>query len=197
MDIKKVILDDLSEVKRNILLLLNAKSNEPIQGKLWYQKGLFLLSKHNQNLKDEADFESYFWGPYSELAESETEELINLGIVKKENSRYDLTSLGREIANSVVKKVSTDEKEMIERIKTFLNSLSREELLLFIYVTYPDTVEDAVEFRNLLLKRKEIAVRMYQNGKISVGKAAELADLSIDEMIKELQRRRIYKVEER
>ncbi|MEK6983030.1 MAG: hypothetical protein AABX33_00520 [Nanoarchaeota archaeon] len=38
MDIKKQLLDNLSEVKKNLLLLLSANSCTPINGKLWYQK---------------------------------------------------------------------------------------------------------------------------------------------------------------
>ena len=73
MDIHKEILSDLGEVKKNLLLLLSSKSNEAIQGKLWYQKELFMLSKNNEELEEEAGFEAYFWGPYSELADEEME----------------------------------------------------------------------------------------------------------------------------
>jgi len=50
MDIKKAILEDLSEVKKNLLLLLSANFNEPVNGKLWYQKELFLVSKNNKEM---------------------------------------------------------------------------------------------------------------------------------------------------
>jgi len=196
MDIKKYILEDLSEVKKNLLLLLIAKSNEPIPGKIWFQKELFLISKNREELAEEADFESYFWGPYSELADSEMVELIQLGIVKKIDSKYALTDVGRDIANTIFKKSSKDEKQLIEDVKEFLNSLRKDELLLFIYVSYPETIEDAVEFKQLLPKRKEIAIRMYKHKKVSIGKSAELAGISVNEMIQELQKRNIYRVGE-
>jgi uncharacterized protein YwgA len=196
MDIKKAILEDLSEVKRNLLLLLSSNSNEPINGKLWYQKELFLVSKNNKKLEEEANFEPYFWGAHSELVDTEMDELIQLGVVKKIGSKYLLTDIGRDIAHTVLKKTSKSEKELIEDVKDFLNSLTKDELLLFIYVSYPNMCEDAVELKNLLPKRKEIAIRMYRKRKISVGKASEIAGVSVSEMIKELQERKIYRVEE-
>lgn len=197
MDIKKELLEDLSIVKRSLLLLLTAKSNEPINGKLWYQKELFLLSKNNPELEEEAGFESYFWGPHSELAESEMEELVQLGVVKQVGNRYELTPIGLDIADTVLKNTSKSEKELVEEVKDFLNSLSKDELLLFIYSSYPETIEDAVEFEQLIPKRKEIAISMYRQGKISVGKASEIADVSVSEMVKELQKRKLYKIDEK
>ena len=196
MDIKKELLEDLSVVKKNLLLLLSAKSSEPISGKLWYQKELFLLSKNNKELEEEASFESYFWGPHSELVDTEMEELVQLGVVKQVGSQYVLTDIGMDIANTVLKSTSKSEKELVEEVKNFLNSLGKDELLLFIYASYPETIEDSVEFKQLIPKRKEIAISMYRQGKISVGKAAELAGISVNDMVKELQKRKIYKIDE-
>jgi uncharacterized protein YwgA len=195
MDIKKAVLEDLSEVKKNLLLLLSANSNEPINGKLWYQKELFLVSKNNKELEEEANFEPYFWGAHSELVDTEMEELVQLGVVEKIGFKYFLTNIGKDIAKTVSEKSPKDEKELIEDVKDFLNSLSKDELLLFIYISYPNMCEEAVELKDLLPKRKEIAIRMYSKGKISIGKTSELTGVSVSEMIKELQKRKIYRVE--
>ena len=48
MDIKKRIFENLTETQKFTLLLLSAKNSEPIKGKLWYQKELFLLSNNNE-----------------------------------------------------------------------------------------------------------------------------------------------------
>lgn len=197
MDIKKAILDDLSEVKKNLLLLLSANSNEPINGKLWYQKELYLLSRNNKELEEEAGFEPYFWGAHSELADTEMEELVQLGVVKKIGSKYMLTDIGRDISNSILQKSSQNEKELINDVKDFMNSLTKDELLLFVYISYPEMCEDAVELKNLIPKRKDIALGLYRKGRISVGKAAELAGVSAGHMIKELQNRGVYRVEEK
>ena len=196
MDIKKQLLEDLSEVKKNLLLLLSANSYTPINGKLWYQKELFLLAKNNKELEQEADFEAYFLGPYSELAEAEMDELVQLGVVNKVGSSYALTEVGKDIAHSVLKDVSKSELELIEDVKDFLNSLTKDQLLLFVYVSYPEMIEDSIEFEQLIPKRKEIAILMYRQGKISVGKTAELAGVSVSDIIEELKKRKIYKIDE-
>ncbi|MDI6737646.1 MAG: UPF0175 family protein [Nanoarchaeota archaeon] len=196
MDLKKAVLEDLSAVKRSLLLLLSANSNSPINGRLWYQKELFLISKNNKEVEEEACFEAYLWGPHSELADNTMEELVQIGVVRQEGSRYELTPLGKEIAKEISKKTPKEEQELIEDVKEFFNNLSKDELLMFIYASYPDMVEDAVEFKRLLPHRKEIAISIYRKDKITAGKAAEIADVSIDEMIKELQQRKLYLVEE-
>ena len=196
MDIKKQLLENLSEVKKNLLLLLSANSCTPINGKLWYQKELFLLSKNNRELEEEADFEAYFLGPYSELADAEMEELVQLGVVRNVGSTYILTDIGKEIAHSVLKETSKSELVLVEDVKNFFSTLSKDQLLLFIYLSYPEMAEDSIEFKELLPRRKEIAISMYRQGKISVGKAAELAGVSVSEMIEELKKRKIYKIDE-
>lgn len=194
MDIKKEILENLGEVKKNLLLLLTAKSNAPFIGKLWYQKELFLLSKNNKDLNEEAGFDAYLWGPHSELADSEMEEFVQLGVVKMLGSKYILTPLGMDIAKAI--KSNKEEKELIEDVKNFLNDLSKDELLLFTYISYPEMCEESVEFKNLLPKRKDIAMNLYEKNKVSIGKAAEIAGISIDSMIKILKQNKLYKVEE-
>ncbi|MDP3026708.1 MAG: hypothetical protein Q8N63_03295, partial [Nanoarchaeota archaeon] len=93
--------EDFSEVEKYLLLLLSADSNQPIPGKLWYQKELFMLSKNIPELEEETDFEPYFWGPYSELAEEEMEELRKLDLVEMINTSYKLTPKGEIIAKQI------------------------------------------------------------------------------------------------
>ena len=101
--------NEFSEVEKYLLLLLSANSNKPIPGKLWFQKELFMLSKNIQELDDETDFEPYFWGPYSELAEDEMEELKKLGLVEMINHSYKLTSRGEELAKKISVKKENNE----------------------------------------------------------------------------------------
>lgn len=195
MDGKNDVLNDISDIKRYLMLLLSSNNDEPINGKMWYQKELFILSKNDEALFDESGFEPYFWGPYSELAESEMDELVQLGLVENEGSKYVLTHFGKEEAGKLIRSVPRQEKELVDDIKQFLNDFSKDELLLFIYVSYPEMCEDAVELRDVIRKRKEVAIGLYKKGKISIGRAAELAGISISRLIKELQERNLYRVE--
>jgi len=195
MDVKNDVLNDISEIKKYLILLLSSNNSEPINGKMWYQKELFILAKNDETLSEESGFEPYFWGPYSELAESEMDELVQLGLVKSEGSKYVLTGFGKEAAAKLGDQVPKHEKELVDDIKQLLNDFSKDELLLFLYVSYPEMCEDAVELRSLIAKRKEIAIGLYKKGKISVGKASELAGVSVSRLVKELQERNLYRVE--
>ena len=65
-----------------------------------------MLSKNNKELEEEAGFDAYFFGPHSELADAEMEEMVQLGVVKKVGSIFVLTEIGKDIAYSVSKNTS-------------------------------------------------------------------------------------------
>ena len=185
MDIKKRIFENLTETQKFTLLLLSAKNSEPIKGKLWYQKELFLLSENNEELAEETDFEPDFMGPYSETADEELEQLESAEVVEKEGNKLKLTSLGQEIARKINDNTNIEEMQMIEDFKDFLNDLTEEELLGFIYFSFPDMTEESIKYENIKPKRKNIALKLYAKSKISFGKALEIAGINIDDFIEE------------
>jgi uncharacterized protein YwgA len=185
MDIKKRILENLTETQKYTLLLLSANNYEPVRGKLWFQKELFLLAKNSDELAEQADFEADFMGPYSESADEELEQLEFAKVVEKEGNKLKLTGLGRDIAEILEKNTSDEEKEMIEDFKSELNDLTEDELLGFIYFTFPEMTRESVKFEKIKPKRMNIALSLYAKSKISLGKALEIAGMNIDTFIKE------------
>ena len=89
---------------------------------------------------------------------------------------------GKEIIN---KNTSDNEKEMIEDFKDTLNDLTGEELLGFIYFTFPEMIKESIKIQKIKPNRKNIALRLYAKSKISFGKALEIAGINIDDFIKE------------
>lgn len=191
MDVTKLFLENVTPVRKFVILLLDAHHDEPIRGKLWYQKELFLLSKIFRDLADDADFDAYLWGPHSELADTEMEDLSMLGVVETIGNKFILTETGKAISKIIAKRASAKERKYVHEIKDFLNDLSSQELLAFTYFTYPDMTEESVEFKKILPKRKFLAVDLYKKDKISIGKAAELAGLKITDFIDHLKRQGI------
>jgi len=185
MDIKKRILENLTETQKYTLLLLSANNYEPVKGKLWFQKELFLLAKNSDELAEQTDFEADFMGPYSESADEELEQLEFAKVVENEGNKLKLTGLGRDIAEILEKNTSDEEKEMIEDFKSELNDLTEDELLGFIYFTFPEMTRESVKFEKIKPKRKNIALSLYAKSKISLGKALEIAGMNIDPFIKE------------
>jgi len=185
MDIKKRILENLTETQKYTLLLLSANNDEPIKGKLWYQKELFLLSRNSDELAEQTDFEADFMGPYSESADEELEQLEFAKVVEKEGNKLKLTELGKDVAKILEKNSSEEEKEMVEDFKSELNDLTEDELLGFIYFTFPEMTKESVKIEKIKPKRKSIALSLYAKSKISLGKALEIAEMNIDNFIKE------------
>lgn len=179
----------LSVTQKIAILLLGANLFEPIRGKLWFQKELFLVAINIPHLEEETDFEEDLLGPYSETADDELEQLQIEGIVDKRKLR--LTPFGRKLAKLLELKASKNLLQLVSDIKSILNNLTKDELLGFIYFSYPEMRTESVEFERIKENRRPIAISLYEKGKVSLGKAAEIAGLSQEEFIETLREKGI------
>jgi predicted HTH domain antitoxin len=189
---------ELSIVEKYILMLLYAHEGK-CKGKLWFQKEMFKLAEVFKELK-RLNFKSSSYGPYSETLEKYISKLEESGLIKD----LSLTEKGYEIVKQLWENFK--EREIIKANVEFLESLDQDELLLYIYVTSSKesnfkkiiltilgilaikkrSVEDSI-----LQRRKEIALKMLKEEKISLGLAAKLAGLSYFEMLDEAIKHRI------
>ena len=181
-----LVMEGLDIVQRYILALLGSQGAQEVPAKLWLQKELFLLSKLRENLANRAEFVPYLKGPYSEVVDGALSDLQNLGLVDFDPYGNDirLTPKGRAAAATLNPKIPKELRAEIEEIKEFLNSLSEDELLVFTYYTYPDTVTDSVVRERVARVRIPRVLSMYRKGKVSLEKASELAGLSLPEFKK-------------
>src|SRR3989339_1850396 len=92
------IIEDMSELQKYIVLLLSANDKESIKGKTWFQKELFLIAKNIKEVGEEASFDSDMYGPYSENAKEQLEDLELDEVVTKDGSTVSLSKLGSQIA---------------------------------------------------------------------------------------------------
>lgn len=173
--------DDLSLIQKVAVLLLGSEKSRPIKGKLWFQKELFLIAQNIPELEEEAEFEADFIGPYSEIADEELDHLRIEGIVAKEKEK--LTPMGEVVKTRLERQFSSDTKQFISEMKSFLNDLTKDELLGFIYYTYPNMRVESLEFDRISKIRKDIAISLFKKGKISLGKAAIIAGVTQEELI--------------
>ncbi|NHV45103.1 MAG: hypothetical protein HA493_00450, partial [Candidatus Verstraetearchaeota archaeon] len=135
----------LSIIEKYILMLLYVARKT--KGKLWFHKEMFLLSKAFNELAEELDFESYSFGPYSEALEEYRDRLENSGLIKK----LELTEEGLRLAEELWKHEKEERKEIIKEIVEFLENLDEDELLLYIYVNYPE-IADKSDIREKIMK---------------------------------------------
>lgn len=190
MESRNEKIEQLNEVDRFILLLLRANHSKPVPGALWLQKEMFLLQDVFPNLAEETDFEPYLMGPHSEIVADEAEELERSKLVKTESGKIVLTTEGEEIADILAKKTKEKESQKIEEFKEFLNDLSKEELLAFVYFSHPfpkELAKESVEYKDLLPKRKKLALALYTKGKLSAQRAAQIAGIDLEDFLKELK----------
>jgi uncharacterized protein YwgA len=179
----------LNEVSKFILLLLAAKAAEPIPGPLWLQKEMFLLQDVFPNLAEQLDFEPYLMGPHSEIVANEVEELQTSNLLRITGGKFCLTEEGKFVANDLMKNTRKREIQKIEEFKELLNDLSKDEILAFIYFSYPliEIEKESIEYKDILPKRIRIALSLYKKGKISAQKAAQIAGEDLQDLIVSLR----------
>ncbi|MDP2926452.1 MAG: UPF0175 family protein [Nanoarchaeota archaeon] len=181
----------LSRIQKVVLMLLYVDGT-PIRGKTWYQKEIFLISKLDEEMKEEIEFEPNNYGPHSYEADEALENLEDEGLIDiLGESEIRLTDEGNEAASILKNKFSEKELEFYKEIKSFLNDLSRMELLAYIYQTNKDMTTQSVELQNVKSKLLEYSLSLYKKGKLSLAKSAEIAEVSIENFIKELKKRGI------
>jgi hypothetical protein len=172
----------LTLTQKYSILLLATNDNEPLKGKIWFQKELFLVAENIQRLGDATEFEEDLMGPYSPNADAELEKLQVEGLVEL-SGKIRLTPEGEEVARRLEFRVSKETKEILSDMKSFINDLSEEEVLGFIYFSYPHMVTESIMLEEIKAKRCEIAVSLCRKKKVSIGKAALIAGLSQEDFI--------------
>ena len=182
----------LNRVDRFILLLLGVKNAEPVPGQIHLQKEMYLLRNLFPELADEAGYEPNFLGPYSEAVAGGAERLASSDLIRADPKGFELTPDGKK-AFDILKKGSSEEEEEVRKageFKDLLNDLSVDELLAFVYFSYPSETgleKESAEYGNLLPRRGKLAMSMYQREKISAQKAAQIAGMHLEDFLEGLK----------
>lgn len=108
--------------------------------------------------------------------------------LKKEGNNYKITSRGIEVLGLKQDILSSEEKESIADFKGFIGNLTNDEILLFIYASYPDYTIESTEYRRIMKSRIKNSISIYKKGIVSLEKAAFLAGVNIETFL-DLQRR--------
>lgn len=181
------IVEDLNDLDLAILHLLHAGDNDPLKGNVAFQKEMFLIADYIDKIREQAEFIPHTFGPYSEAAENGMRNLKSRGLVEEKYHEYHLTPNG-VAALSKAKSAFTEEQiEAIRGYKEFLNDLSRDEILLFVYISYPDFVEKSTVYERVIRKRIPTAISLYKNEKVSLEKAAFLAGLTVEKFLDQVR----------
>ena len=166
-----------------IIAVLFSNNSEPIKGRLWLQKIVFVLDRNIEQIK--AIFDGYYIGPYSERVTLALERFIGSGYVDITSSgKIFLTDKGKELASSIIKKITKEKYDLINEVKEFLNGMNRIELIAFTYSTFPEYTDKSDVYEEYLRTRLQASISLYKKGKISLEKASEIAGIPLVEYIK-------------
>lgn len=168
-------IEALNGPEKVLLLLLSSNNSESIPGNLWLQKEMFLISRNSDGLDDYLDYQPHLQGPYSETLESLFERLQFKGLATKNRRKLSLTEKGELIANAIEGEVDESILNLVDNVKELANDLSKDELLVYIYYTFPEMTVQSLEIDDLEEKRESTAKKLYNRGKVTLEKASELA----------------------
>jgi hypothetical protein len=183
------IAEDLSPLGVAILELLKENNEKPVKGKIVFQKEMFLISNYIDRVNERAEFTPHFLGPYSEASEVSMDNLISMGLVeKKESNTYKITPSGINVLRLKQDVFSSEEKESIADFKGFIDNLTNDEILLFIYASYPNFTIESTEYHRIMKSRVKNSISIYKKGIVSLEKAAFLAGVNIETFLDLLRR---------
>lgn len=186
------IAEDLSYLNIAILELLESDNQSPIEGNTAFQKEMFLIGNFIDDIGEDAEFIPHPFGPYSEASEVSLNDLISLGLARKEGkNNYKITDAGSRVLNIVQKRFSDEELESIADFKRFLGELTVDEILLFVYASYPKYTIESTVYKRIMRKRLSNAISIYKKGLISLEKAAFLAGMNIESFLDTLKEAQI------
>ena len=186
MGIKEKILEDGDELHKFIILLANA-NGESIKGRTKLQKMMYLLSDKIEEIKEQSSYDADNYGPYSEVVDEEEQYLEQIGVLTSSPGEIALTETGKEIAQELSKHEDEKILKVLNEYKKFLNDMTGNELLAYIYSAYPDMTEESVEYENLKPNIENYILSLIRKQKISSQRAAELLDRSQDYIIKKMK----------
>ena len=190
MGIKEKILEDGDELHKFIILLANA-NGESIKGRTKLQKMMYLLSDKIEEIKEQSSYDADNYGPYSEVVDEEEQYLEQIGVLTSSPGEIALTETGKEIAQELSKHEDEKTLKVLNEYKKFLNDMTGNELLAYIYSAYPDMTEESVEYENLKPNIENYILSLIRKQKISSQRVAELLDRSQDYIIKKMKDKRM------
>ncbi len=182
------IFERLNPEERLILYAVGAL-DRPLRSKVKLQKLLFLVSNVFSEIDDLLQYEGHFLGPYSEIVENLAQQLETQGLIEKDDDGYHLTHLGQGVFSNI--RPAPQLVSVMDDFKEMLNDLKDDDIMTFIYACYPAYVTESLKWDELKRNRRTVAISLLNKGKLSVGRAAEVAGMSEPDFIDLIEKRRI------
>ena len=173
-----------------IILLVNA-NNEPIEGRLKFQKMMFVLSDIFQDVNKASNFYPYKYWPFSQVVDNKLGDLIENNVLTNIIDDIGITEEGKKTAEKITKDMDKSIIKSINECKDFFNNLTFDEVLSYIYSAYPNMVKESVYYHNIKSNMEYHIMSLLEKEKISIGRAAELLKIPIIDIIRKINDKKL------
>lgn len=175
--IKNKILNECEVVQKHIILAAYL-NDEPITGNTKLQKIIFLLSDAVEEVRDDCNYDADMYGPYSEIVAYELNYLTEMGVLYSVGNKIATTSMGQDIAKELLKRERREVIDLLSKYKAFLNDLTINEALAYVYLAYPSMTSTSTKIDDLKPNMENYIMSLVKKQKISAQRAAELLHIS-------------------
>lgn len=150
-------------------------------GKMYIQK----IIKYFDFLRDKEiiDFSNFKYGKVSYELQEDLEMLNEYDLINVENNEFSLTEEGENAAEELFRNQDEDEIKQLSFAKYLLNDLTLNELMFFMYMKFPDSIEYSIEFDRLKTRRDKLTISLYKKRRINANTAADWLDISKEEFL--------------
>ena len=190
LKIKNKVLNECENVQKRIILAVHL-NNEPLMGDTKLQKIMFLLADAVEEVKEDCGYDADMYGPYSEIVAYELNDLAEMGILDHTRGKIETTAMGKDIANELIKRERQEIVDLLSRYKAFLNDLTVNEALAYIYSAYPEMANESIKIDELKPNMENYIISLVKKQKISSQRTAELLNISHRHAIKKITDRGI------
>lgn len=179
---------DSMEARERMVLYAIGAMDQPIGSLVNLQKLIFIASRCRPDiLGDVFYFETHKKGPYSKDIDETVYDFSSRGLVHSRS--LELTERGHGVYEAIRGAIKEPLKSTLDYWKDFCHDLTEDELLTFVYYTYPDTVENSEVVEGIRKGALKNTVSLVNRDKITVGKGAEMLGMGYFEFEDVLRRR--------
>lgn len=173
-DVRRVR-DSMEGTERMVLYAIGS-GGIPINSLVNLQKVIFLCCRSLPEILGESfRFEAHKKGPYCSDIDETVLDLSSSGLLNSKD--LTLSVRGEDVYEVVSEGVREPLKSTIDYWKEFQQGLTEEELLTFVYSTYPDTVRNSEVIDKIKRNLRKNTVSLVAKDKISVGRGSEMLDM--------------------
>lgn len=170
MERAEVRLDLLQE---NVLLLAAADGGH-VPGRDWLQMQMRLMSEGSDALGAAAGYGPGPAGPYSAAVDGALGRLLRTGLALELSGAIFPTAAGRDAAAALAAGADPDELRGVVECKGLFNGMTRDELVCYACLEYPDLTAGSAERDRVMAAADDIVLGMVWKGIISMGRASDL-----------------------